>query len=34
VQPGDILEPFRSLNLPVGDQRRILCDNARELFRL
>jgi aminocarboxymuconate-semialdehyde decarboxylase len=34
VQPRDILEPLRSLDLPVADQRRILGDNARELFRL
>jgi aminocarboxymuconate-semialdehyde decarboxylase len=34
VQPRDILEPLRSLDLPVADQRRILSDNARELFRL
>lgn len=34
VQPGDILGPLHSLGLPVADQRRILRDNAWELFRL
>jgi predicted TIM-barrel fold metal-dependent hydrolase len=34
VQPDEILEPFHSLNLPTGDQKRILHANARELFRI
>lgn len=34
VQPGEILEPFRRLQLPAATGDRILHGNARRLFRL
>lgn len=34
VQPGEILDPFRSLNLPAATESRILGGNARKLFKL
>ncbi len=34
VQPGEILIPLRSLNLPVATESKILSGNARQLFRL
>jgi predicted TIM-barrel fold metal-dependent hydrolase len=34
VQPREILEPFRGLNLPAKQQDLILRSNARQLFRL
>jgi predicted TIM-barrel fold metal-dependent hydrolase len=34
VQPTEILEPFRSLQLPPEDEAMILAGNARRLFNL
>ncbi len=34
VQPREILEPFRSLQLPANTESLILRDNARQLFQL
>jgi aminocarboxymuconate-semialdehyde decarboxylase len=34
VQPQEILKPFYSLNLSTAEQKKILTDNARNLFRI
>jgi len=34
VQPTEILEPFRSLQLPPTDEALILAGNARQLFQI
>ena len=34
VQPKEILDPFRSLNLPAATEAKILSGNARQLFKL
>jgi len=34
VQPKEILDPLRSLNLPAATEAKILSGNARQLFRL
>ncbi|MBS0264542.1 MAG: amidohydrolase [Planctomycetes bacterium] len=34
VQPREILEPLRSLNLPAADEMKILGGNARSLFQI
>jgi aminocarboxymuconate-semialdehyde decarboxylase len=34
VQPNEILDPFRSLQLPANTESLILRDNARRLFQL
>ena len=34
VQPQEILDPLRSLNLPAATEAKILSGNARRLFRL
>lgn len=34
VQPAEILEPLRSLNLPAATEAKILSGNARKLFQL
>jgi len=34
VQPKEILDPLRSLNLPAAAEAKILSGNARQLFRL
>jgi predicted TIM-barrel fold metal-dependent hydrolase len=34
VQPAEILQPFRSLQLPPEDEALILAGNARQLFQL
>jgi aminocarboxymuconate-semialdehyde decarboxylase len=34
VQPKEILDPFRSLNLPAATEAKILRGNARQLFKL
>jgi predicted TIM-barrel fold metal-dependent hydrolase len=34
VQPSLIAEHIKRLHLPAEDQRKILCENARELFKL
>ena len=33
-QPQEILKPFYSLNLSTAEQKKILTDNARNLFRV
>ena len=34
VQPKEILDPLRSLNLPAATEANILSGNARKLFQL
>lgn len=34
VEPKKIIEPLRSLKLPVADEQKILSGNARQLFGL
>lgn len=34
VQPKEILDPLRSLNLPASTEAKILESNARRLFKL